>query len=604
MNATRKLSVCLLLAVALLAAGSIWGLSASFAESSPPASTGKVVLRLGVPIDADSLNVLVGYMGVSYEVWSLNYDFLVNHDPEGNPAPGLAESWSTSPDGLTWTFKIRRGAKWQDGVPVTAKDVAYTYNLVIQKKIDTYTLYMKNIEEAVAVDDSTVEIRCSKPKANMLSLWIYILPEHIWSKIDKPMKYQVTYPMIGSGPFQCVEWKRGSYIKMVKVPGYWGGEPTVDEILFQIYTNTDTMTQDLKIGTLDGAYDVPPAQFAALSRTEGVQGSKMNLFACEYLSFNCYSESTSLGHPALKDIDFRRALNWAVDKQRLVDVGLAGYGRPGTTICPPDEWPPGRDPHYEPTAEEAYGFDIAKANQLLDEAGYTDSDGDGIREYKGKDIKLRLWSRSESAASQKEAKLIVGWFRQCGLAIDYSVVDDGTLNDAIYNYDKAGAYAPDYDMYLWDWWGYIDAGDTLACFTTSQIEWWNDCCWSNAEFDELSDQQYGEMDVQTRMDMLKRMQQLMYGESPYIVLTYPDALQVNNTSRWEGWVPFMGSGLPWYSSLNMDSYLKLKPVAGVESRSGGTNSTTWIIIGVVAALLAIVVIVLLSRRGKGMAVEE
>ena len=98
------------------------------------------MLRLGVATDADSLNVFVGYMGVSYEVWGLNYDYLVGHDPEGDPVPGLAESWATSADGLTWTFKIRAGGKWQDGEPVTAKDVAFTYNYIIEKKIDTYTM--------------------------------------------------------------------------------------------------------------------------------------------------------------------------------------------------------------------------------------------------------------------------------------------------------------------------------------------------------------------------------------------------------------------------------------------------------------------------------
>ena len=98
----------------------------------------------------------------------------------------------------------------------------------------------------------------------------------------------------------------------------------------------------------------------------------------------------------LKDVKFRQALNWAIDKDKLVEIGLSGYGRPGTTVMPPDEWPADFDAHYEPTAEEKFGFDIAKANQLLDEAGYTDSDGNGIREYKGKDIELRLWARTES----------------------------------------------------------------------------------------------------------------------------------------------------------------------------------------------------------------
>jgi peptide/nickel transport system substrate-binding protein len=606
MNFTRKRTAGLLLMAALLIAGGLaWGLAAAFAESSPPpAGSGKVVLKLGVLADADSLNPWVGYAGIAYEVWSLNYDFLVNHDPEGNPVPGLAESWETSADGLTWTFKIRQGAKWHDGVPVTARDVAFTYNYILDKKVDTLSPYLKNLDRAVAVDDYTVEMQCSKPKANMLDVWIYIVPEHIWSKVDQPMDYKMTYPIIGSGPFQCVEWKKGSYARMVKVPGYWGGEPTLDEVYYQIYTNGDSMVQELKSGLIDGAYDIPPAQYGALTQTEGFTGTPLNMYYFEYVCINCYSEPTSLGHPALKDVKFRQALNWAIDKQRLVDIGLGGHGRPGISLMPPDEWPADRDPSFTPTADEAYGFDMAKANELLDAAGYTDSDGNGIREYKGTDIELRLWSRTESDSSQKEGKLIASWLKECGLKIDYSVVDEGTMNDKVWNYDADCSYAPDYDLLLWDWPGYLDAGDTLACFTTSQIEWWNDPCWSNAEFDELCDQQYGELDVPTRMDMLKRMQQLMYVESPYIVLTYPDMLQVNNTAKWEGWVPYQGRGLPWYNSLNMDTYLELKPVTGSESGSDGTSTTTWIIIGVVAGVLAIVVIVLLTRRGKGGAVEE
>ena len=107
------------------------------------------------------------------------------------------------------------------------------------------------------------------------------------------------------------------------------------------------------------------------------------------------------------------------------------------------------------------------------------------------------------------------------------------------------------------------------------------------------------MDVPTRMQMLKDMQELMYVESPYIVLTYPDFLMVNNTAKWEGWTSLMG--LPWYTSLNMDSYLKLTPKAA-ESDSGG-SSTTWIIIGVVAVVVVIIVIVVVSRRGKSQAEE-
>ena len=103
--------------------------------------------------------------------------------------------------------------------------------------------------------------------------------------------------------------------------------------------------------------------------------------------------------------------------------------------------------------------------------------------YEGKNIKLRLTARTQSPESQSEGKLITGWFKDCGLDIVYSVMEDGALSDDLYSYDKSGAYAPDYDMYLWSYAGYADPGDTLASFITDQIEWWNDPCWSNAEYD-------------------------------------------------------------------------------------------------------------------------
>ncbi len=123
-------------------------------------------------------------------------------------------------------------------------------------------------------------------------------------------------------------------------------------------------------------------------------------------------------------------------------------------------------------------------------------------------------ARTQSAESQSEGKLIAGWFKQCGLDITFSVIEDGALSDALYNYDKSGAYAPDYDIYLWSYAGYADPGDTLASFTTSQIEWWNDPCWSNAEYDSLVKEQFSQMDKATRLDTIHRLQQIFYDREP------------------------------------------------------------------------------------------
>ena len=236
-----------LMVVPLLVAGLAWGLSSALADSGSPAPAAtqpgeKVTLRLGLMNVPDSLNPFVGYENSAYEVWCLNYDFLVAYAPDGSPRPAIAESWSTSPDGKTWIFKIRKGVTWQDGKPLTARDVAFTYNYIVKKKLGAYNSYTKLIDYAEATDDYTCEVHCTKPKANMLRLYIYVFPEHIWSKIDNPEKYQMTYPIIGSGPFKTIEYKTSRYTRLVKNPDYWGGEPTVDEIIFEYYTNNDYET--------------------------------------------------------------------------------------------------------------------------------------------------------------------------------------------------------------------------------------------------------------------------------------------------------------------------------------------------------------------------
>ena len=118
------------------------------------------------------------------------------------------------------------------------------------------------------------------------------------------------------------------------------------------------------------------------------------------------------------------------------------------------------------------------------------------------------------------------------------MVDEGALGDSIWNY-KGDTYAPDYDLALWDFMGYIDPGDSAACFTTDQIENYNEMNWSNAEYDRLTLAQYREMDSAKRMELLKQAQAVMYAEQPMIVIDYPSVLQAVNTSRWEGWQPYV-----------------------------------------------------------------
>ena len=574
-------------------------MAAAPAETASPAAG--ATLRIGWTADPDNLSPFIGVETAAFEVLNLTYDRLFGFGLDGKPFPQLAaelptrENGGISADGLTWTVKIRPGVVWQDGEPLTAEDVAFSYNLIIENGLTTYLQAVKDIKHVEAVDDTTVRFTMSAPKADMLYVIVYVIPQHVWGKV-KPATLERRYddkpPIIGSGPFQVTYYKRGDYTELVRNPRYWGadvpgwGAPHVERIIFEAYTNPDTMTQDLRAGTLDAAQGVPSAQFKGLQSAAGLKAIAYNFINWDYVDYNCYESATSGGNPVLRDPAFRVALDHAIDRERIVELVYGGRATAGYTMINSDTW---RDPdfHWEPPAGVKRGFDPEKAKQLLDAAGYRDADGDGVREDKqGKPISLRLWALADSTSTQGEGKLLAGWFEDIGLKIKFEVVDNGVASDAMYAW-KGDSPAPDYDMILWFWDGYYDPGSTLQCFTESQIGWWNEVYWVDEEYDRLCEQQGHELDAATRAEQIRRMQEVMYAENPQNVLTYFDYLQAVDTDKWEGWTPYYDEGGPVFYNGMVQSYLNVKPkvaAAGAAS-SGGVGS------GVIAGVSVAVVVV-------------
>ena len=197
---------------------------------------------------------------------------------------------------------------------------------------------------------------------------------------------------------------------MVRNPYWYGKKPTIDKIYFELFTNLDTMVNDLSKGIIDGAYGIPEAQFKKLGPPQGFKTVAYNYYDWDYLEFNCYDKSSSLGNPVLRDWHFRNALNWAVDRQKLCRVAYMGLATPGTTIIPPHTF---ADPdyHWQPPADQAYTFDLTKASQLLTAAGYPLKNGVRLNKQ-GKPIVLRLMTTTDFPEGQVEAKLITGWLEQ------------------------------------------------------------------------------------------------------------------------------------------------------------------------------------------------
>jgi peptide/nickel transport system substrate-binding protein len=557
----------------------------------------KLVFTVGMTNDIRTVNPLSLIEAPEYELAFMNYDLLVHFDQETlAPAPGLAEDWEVSEDGLTWTFTIRDDATWHDGEPVTAHDIAFTYNYIVDNAVSLYANYFPATDEIVARDDTTLVWKTKQPTlAPEWPPWVYILPEHIWGEF-KSLKEAEGFdnvPAIGSGPFQLVEWKRGQFIRMRAYKDYWGGAPTIDEVVVRVFKNQEAMVQALKKGEIDFAEGISAQLFDSLENAEGIETHVAAAGGFTNLIMNvlpdgerlpaCGGPCDSTGHPALLDPQVRLAIAHAIDKEALIDRVLSGYGQYGTTVVPPQTAPRW---HYEPTEDELIDFDLEAANAILDEAGYEDTDGDGVREMPGggRPLEMRLMLRSESSDSIKMGPFIQGWLKQIGIETKNEAVTDAKL------LDEWGVN--NFDLYTYGWGPDPDPDFILSTFTTGQCLSWADTCYSNPEYDRLYQQQHTTVDEEERKSIVEEMQRILYQDNPEIVLFYDNDLQAYRSDRWTGFVEQpepQGYLLFGYGPY---SYRSIEPVSASQDDGGqGGSAAVWVIgagvivVGAVAAAL-------------------
>jgi peptide/nickel transport system substrate-binding protein len=598
----------------MAASGALVVMAGFMGSTSAPAGAATdddLMFRVGVLQDIDNLNPFKGITAAAYESWALMYDTLTGYAAEDfAPEPRLAESWEQSDDGLTWTYKIREGVTFHDGEPLTADDVAYTFNRVMDGKLEktNYGSYVAQIKTVKAPDDTTVVMTLKKPTPLMERLAIPILPEHIWSEIDDEEVRQYTNEPdadppggVGTGPFILTEAREGQYYTFERNDDYWDGPATIDGVEFRLYRNADAMVQALKNGEIDFADDLDANVFAALEGTDGITARSSDYYGFNYLTFNGGAETTDgepigTGHPSLKDPQVRLAIHHAVDKEALVDRTLDGRGSPGTTVIPP-LYPE----HAEP--EDPVTYDPDEANRILDEAGYARG-ADGIRTMPdGSDpLVYQLYARSNSETSQTTIKFLQGWLEDIGIDSTAETVSEGRL------YEIAGEGT--FDMYEWGWVVEPDPDYQLSTFTCGQFSYeddgtiyagLNDSFYCNEEYDDLYRQQSTETDREARTEIVQLM---AYDANAYIVTEYYDYLQAYISDRFTGFVPQPqpdGAILFQYGTY---SYMNIAPpteeeetaaTAGEQDSSDEGMSTGLMIAGA-AGVVAVAGLALAARR--------
>ena len=408
------------------------------------ASGHKVTFTVAFTSDVDSLNPFLGVEANAYEMWALTYDYMINYSMKDMSArPGLATSWDTSSNGRTWTFHIRQGVKWSDGQPLTAADIAFTYNRVLGGGIEAtnWSTYLNSVKTVTAPDARTVVLTLSKPNAVLPLLPIPIVPEHVWKNVsEKQMKSYAAEPkngkpVVGSGPFRLVSGTAGgSTFRFEANPGYWAGKPHVDEVIFRVFKSNDPAVQALIKGEVDFVEDITPLQVKALQGHKGITAQNGISPLFEEIGFNTGAVDTKTdkplgdGNPALRDPRFRHALGYALDLNRIIRSAYQGAGEAGSTIVPSAY----SNYHWQPPKGQAFTFNLKKAGRLLDAAGYKKGP-DGLRTMPGgKPLgTLRLFARSSSKPSVDTMDFFKEWLADLGIDSKVTAMDSTKLGDVI-----------------------------------------------------------------------------------------------------------------------------------------------------------------------------
>jgi len=460
--------------------------------------------------------------------------------------PEFVQSYETSEDGLTWTLHLAEGATWHDGVPVTAEDIKFTCGII--GSIPGWAEVDYCVDHVEIIDDYTIKVTNTRAltTVNCPGWWAWdpILPKHIFEPYKDNLESFPNEESIGSGPFKMKEFKPGQYMWLEAYEDYWGDRPYVDEVVFILYPTLETMLMALEKGEIDvmGETSLPPALIEDFEANPDIKVEIVPGLALYDLVFNLHKDTP------LQDKNVRHAIAYSIDRQRIVDMVYRGYA----AKC--DSWVYEEDLMHHPNLPQ-YDYDPDKANEILDGAGYVDSDGDGIRNdpATGKNLVFDLLCSSGDQDGVKMSALIKEMLPGIGVDVGISTLDHDTFMSIMYNppadaFDMGLEYctpspAPYGD---WQWLEAISWG--------SGGDWWNPSYYSNPRYDELTALLGTATSREQRKEYMYEMQELLSEDSPIAFLVRPEFISVYRTDKFEGWENEVGGPVSW---LNPWSIMKV-----------------------------------------------
>ena len=420
------------------------------------------------------------------------YSNLVKQDDAGELYMDLAESYELLEDQVTWRFKIREDAVFQDGSPVTAADVAYSLNRVMNDETSFDYTNFTPLKEAVAVEEYVVDVISEAPYPIMLNLLAKggaaVLPMNY---IEENGIDAFLAAPIGSGAYQLTEYVKDDHVTLVPFDGYYGEKnPDWEEIIFRVIPESSTRVGELIAGNVDAVNMVIPTEWERVNGNEGtsvVNGPSTRIYQ---LALKCDKEPTS-------DLRVRQAIDYAIDDQLIVDSILAGAGTPMLTRVPS-----GVNGCNEDLVDK-YNYDPEKAKELLAEAGYEDG------------FTLRIQAPTGRYTMDSEiSQAIAAMLGQVGITVDLELMESTAYSNLLNAHNAEDGLMTCFGL------GFFDASYGMIGYIGQNTA--GESNWEDQEYIDLYNAAEYNMDLEERVEQFEELQTIVAEEIPYVIICQID----------------------------------------------------------------------------------
>ena len=506
-------------------------------ETTAPTTTEPVVVRAAVTGGEDTLNPYTYVSGFpGWNLLMLQYDSLMQFDANGEPQPWLAESVETNDDLTEWTLTLVEGVTFNDGEPLTVDDVEFTFNYFTENAAGRFARDLRGVESVTTDGDRTITVTLAEPNPafDLVALAdIPIIPEHVWSEVTDPEEHQFeSVTNVGSGPYVLVDYVEDQSYRFEANPDYFRGAPAVDELVVVVFADDAGPLAAIRSNEIDVIFErVSPEQIDLLDSQDPIDIAQGPEFTTQMINFD-------VTKAPFDDVAVRQAISKAVDRQDIVDtvfLGAATVGSPG--------WVHPEKSVYNPAV--ASERDVEGANALLDEAGYTDSDGDGIREFAGGPMSFELLTNSSDSLRLRIAELVSEMLLEVGIEANVASVETATWEEAVWpGFDIANGR--NYEMAIWGWSAPVQANTIRIAELVDgnpDIGFLNLTGFSDPAVDALAESLQTEADPTAAAEQIGELQELLAEGVPFVLLAYPDGAYAYNSEVYDGWEFIAGQGI-------------------------------------------------------------